>query len=157
MLTPKDSRQRRSPYSLPKKGFIMEIFALAVFGVHTIFELLFGASAYLTGASSSQTAEQRAGQGTQMTIAFRFMGSALLALGVLGIFVLFGAGVQSVTAKYVAAGFAVFHGLGALGSLWSAAPTWEAYRKPLTLGALIVHGALALGFVVLALLMTPVV
>jgi hypothetical protein len=133
----------------------MEVFAFAVFSVHTLFELLFGVSAYRTGASSSQSAEQRAVQSTQMTIAFRFMGSALLALGVLGAFIIFGAGVQSVTAKYVAVGFATFHGLGTLGSLWSAAPTWAAYRTRLTLGALIVHGALALGFIAIALFMTP--
>jgi hypothetical protein len=131
----------------------MTIFALIVFGVHTCFELLFGLNAYFTGASSSQTAAQRADQSVQMTIAFRFMGSALLALGVLGGVVILGPGVQSSTAQYAAAGFAVFHGLGAAGSLWSAAPTFEAYSKALTLGAMIVHGALALGFVAIVILM----
>ncbi len=132
----------------------MRIFAVSVFGIHTCFELLFGASAFLSGASSSQSPEQIAEQSVQMTIAFRFMGSALLALGVLGVVVIFWAGVQSITAKYVAIGLAAFHGLGAIGSLWSAAPGFEAYSQTLTLGALIVHSSLALGFVVLALFMS---
>ena len=133
----------------------MEGFALVVYVVHTGFELLFGASAYLTGASSSQSAEQRAAQSTELRIAFRFMGSALLALGVLGLVVLLGPGVQSSTAKQVAVGLATFHGLGAIGSLWSAAPDFTVYRKPLTLGALVVHGGLALGFLAIAMFSTP--
>ncbi|WP_421723351.1 hypothetical protein [Bauldia sp.] len=131
----------------------MRTFAYIVFIIHVVFELIFGASAFLSGASSSQSAEQIAQQSVQVTIAFRFLGSALLALGVLGAVVVFVAGVQSATAKYIAIGFAAFHGLGAVGSLWSAAPTFEVYSQPLALGALVLHGLLALGFAAVALLM----
>jgi|GEM_PF-2716985 len=130
----------------------MKTFAYVVFITHIVFELIFGANAFLSGASSSQSADQIAQQSVQLTIAFRFLGSALLALGVLGAIVVFVAGVQSATAKYVATGFAVFHGLGALGSLWSAAPTFQAYSQTLTLGALVLHGLLAFGFIAVALL-----
>lgn len=134
---------------------MMRLFALIVFVIHTVFEITFGISAYLSGASSSQSPEQIAAQSVSLTIAFRFMGSALLALGILGAIVIFIAGVQSVTARYVAAGFALFHGLGAMGSLWSAAPTFAAYEQTLTLGALVVHGALALGFLIIAWSLRP--
>ena len=128
----------------------MRLFALAVFGIHTLFELAFGLNAFLTGASSSQSAEAIAAQSVELTIAFRFLGSALIALGLMGALVLFVAGVRSATARIVAMGFAAFHGLGALGSLWSAAPDFAVYGQPLSLGALILHGLLALGFAVIA-------
>lgn len=128
----------------------MRLFALIIFGIHTLFELVFGASAYLSGASSSQTAEAAAAQSVAMTISFRFLGSALIAMGVLGAIVLFRAGVTSVAAKYVAAGFAVFHGLGALGSLYTAAPDFAVYANPLSLGAVVLHGLLAIGFAIIA-------
>lgn len=129
----------------------MKRFAVFVFAIHVVFELIFGASAYLTGASSSQSAEQIAQQSVQLTIAFRFMGSALIALGVLGAIILFGPGVRSTAARYVAAGFTVFHGLGTIGSLWTAAPGFEVYAAPLALGAVVLHGMLAIGFAVVAL------
>lgn len=130
----------------------MDVFALVVFSTHTLFELLFGLSAYASGASSSQTAEQRADQPVALSISFRFLGSALLALGVLGAVVIFGPGVRSEAARYAAVAFATFHGLGTLGSVYSSAPDFTVYRQPLTLGAVIVHGALALGFIALLLL-----
>lgn len=86
----------------------------------------------------------------ELTIAFRFMGSALISLGLLAAIVLFVAGVQSKFAQYVAVAFAVFHGLGAIGSLWSAAPDFLVYSQALSLGALILHGALACGFACIA-------
>ena len=129
----------------------MKLFALVVFAIHTVFELLFGMNALLSGASSSQTPEQIAAQSTELTIAFRFMGSALLALGVLGLVVIFGAGVRSVTARYVAIGLATFHGMGAAASVYTAAPLFEVYSQPLALGAVVVHGLLAAGFVTIAL------
>ena len=95
----------------------MRAFALTVFVVHTCFELVFGLNALISGASSSQTAEQIAAQSDAMTISFRFLGSALTALGVLGLITILGPGVRSVTARYVAGGFATFNGLGELGSL----------------------------------------
>ncbi len=129
----------------------MTILATVVYAIHTLFELLFGTSAYLSGASSSQSAEDRATQPVELKIAFRFMGSALFALGVLGAIVLFGPGVGSPTAKYVAIGLAIFHGLGVIGSVWTSAPGFRTYCKPLAFGAVIVHGSLALGFAVVAL------
>ncbi|KJZ18728.1 hypothetical protein [Loktanella sp. S4079] len=129
----------------------MRIFALVIFIIHCGFELLFGLSAYVSGASSSQSAIEVAAQSVQLTIAFRFMGAALIALGVLGLVVIFGPGVSSRAARVIAMGFAVFHGLGALGSIFTAAPTFEVYQNPLSLGALVVHSILALGFVVIIL------
>lgn len=134
---------------------IMKYFALTVFAIHTLFELAFGLSAFLSGGSSSQTAEQIAAQSTSLTISFRFLGSALMALGVMGAIVMFGPGVQSATARYMAGGFATFHALGAVGSLWTAAPGFEVYDNTLALGALILHGGLALGFIAIVLLMRP--
>ncbi len=126
----------------------MRAFALAVFAIHTAFELLFGLNALISGASSSQTAEQIAAQSDAMTISFRFLGSALTALGVLGLITIVGPGVRSEAARYIAAGFATFHGLGALGSLYTAAPGFEVYAAPLALGAVVLHGLLAVGFLV---------
>ncbi len=129
----------------------MKLFALTVFGVHMLFELAFGASAFLSGASSSQGAEQIALQSVETTIAFRFLGSALISLGVMAAIIIFFAGVQSVAARYTAIAFVVFHGLGASGSLWSAAPGYEVYQQTLTLGALTLHTLLAVGFLIVAL------
>ncbi|WP_044209890.1 hypothetical protein [Flammeovirga sp. OC4] len=79
------------------------------------------------------------------------MGAALMALGFLGLLILLKAGVQSTTAKYSAMGFAVFHGLGSLGSLYTASPNFEVYSEPLALGALVLHGTLAISFITIAL------
>ena len=104
---------------------------------------------YLKGTSSSLSTEQIATQTTQMAITFRFMGSALIALGILGLIIIFIAGVNSKAARYVAMGFAAFHSLGSLGSIYSAAPNFEVYNQPLALGALILHGLLAIGFIII--------
>ncbi len=129
----------------------MKYFALTIFVLHTVFELLFGIGIFMSGASASQSAEQIAAQSTETTISFRFMGAALTALGLLGAIIIFGPGVRSVTARYVAAALAVFHGFGTLGSLYTAAPGFEAYSAPLALGAVILHGLLAIGFIIIAL------
>ena len=115
------------------------------------FELVFGASAYISGASSSQSAAEIANQPVQLSIAFRFFGSALISLGVLAAIIVFVAGVQSKAAKYAAVAFAIFHGLGAAGSLYTSAPNFEVYQQTLVLGALILHGMLAVGFSIIAL------
>lgn len=125
-------------------------FATAVYVIHICFELLFGANAFLSGGSSSQSAEQIAAQSAQATIAARFLGSALIALGVLGALVLFGPGVRSPAARIVAIGLTVFHGLGTLGILLSAFPDPSVLQRILTLGAFLLHGGLAIGFGVLA-------
>ena len=129
----------------------MKTFALAVFITHALFELGFGASVYISGASSSQSADQIAAQSEALTVAFRFMGSALLALGALGALVILGPGVHSATGRITAIGFALFHGLGTAGSLYTAAPTFTVYAAPLALGAVILHGLLAIGFTIVAL------
>jgi len=129
----------------------MKRFAIIIFGIHSFFELLFGMNNYIKGTSASQTAEQIATQTTEMGITFRFMGSALIALGVLGLVILFKAGVLSKTAKYVSIGFAVFHGLGTLGSLYTASPNFEIYSTPMALGAIILHGTLAVSFAIIVM------
>jgi hypothetical protein len=129
----------------------MKRFATIIFGIHSFFEVLFGMNNYIKGASASQSTEQIATQTVEMAITFRFMGSALTALGILGLLILFKAGVLSKTAKYVAIGFAVFHGLGTLGSLYTAFPNFEIYSQPMALGALILHGMLAIGFTIIAM------
>ena len=131
----------------------MYALALTVFIVHTLFELAFGLRAYVIGGFSSQTPEEIAVQPPRATIRARFLGSALIALGVLGLFAIVWAGPTSVTARLLSAGFAVFHGLGAFGVLWAAASD----RSVLTSarGPLVLHAVLALGFIVLALFLRP--
>ncbi|WP_281612690.1 hypothetical protein [Flammeovirga sp. SubArs3] len=129
----------------------MKRFATITFGVHSLFEILFGMNNYIKGASASQTAEQIAHQTVALAITFRFMGAALFALGILGLLILFKAGVLSKTAKIVAAGFTVFHTLGSLGSIYSASPNFEIYSEPMALGAIILHGTLAVCFAFIAL------
>lgn len=129
----------------------MRVFALTIFIIHTCFEIVFGLNAFISGGSSSQSAEQLANQSIQMTISGRFLGSALLALGVLGAVILFGPGVQSSTAKLVSIGFATFHLLGTIGVLIGASSDPTIFSNILTLGAFIVHAVLAIGFVVIAL------
>lgn len=129
----------------------MRIFTLTIFIIHTCFEILFGLNAFISGGSSSQSAEQLANQTVQMTISGRFFGSALLALGILGALILFGPGVQSAAAKLVSIGFATFHTLGTIGVLIGASSDPTIFSQFLTLGAFILHGVLAIGFVVIAL------
>lgn len=134
----------------------MQAFALIVFVIHTLFELAFGLRAYLTGGSSSQTAEEIAAQPARATMSARFLGSALTALGLLGLLVLVWAGVTSETARILSVGFLVFHGLGAAGILMAARVDRSVLAPTLSKGALVVHGGLALGFLVLVLFMAPV-
>lgn len=131
----------------------MNAFALTVFIVHTLFELVFGLRAYITGGSSSQTAQEIAAQPPKATVPARFLGSALIGLGVLGLLVIVWAGPTSMTARILAVGFATFHGLGALGVLKAAAADRSVLAPALTKGALVTHGALALAFVALAVLL----
>lgn len=127
----------------------MKKFSVTIFSIHTIFEILFGLNNYIKGTSSSLSAEQIATQTTEMAITFRFMGAALIALGVLGFIIIFMAGVDSKAARYVAMGFAVFHGLGSLGNLYTAAPGFEVYQQPMALGGLVLHAVLAVGFIII--------
>lgn len=129
----------------------MYAFALTVFAIHTLFELAFGLRAYITGGSSSQTPEEIAAQPPRAAMSARFLGSALIALGVLGLLAVVWTGPTSGTARLLAVGFAVFHGLGALGVLKAAAADRTVLAPVLTKGALVTHGGLALGFIVLAL------
>ena len=129
----------------------MHAFALSTFVVHTAFEILFGLRAYLTGGSSSQTAEEIAAQPPRATMPARFLGAALLALGLIGLMVILGPGVTSETARIAATGFAVFHGLGAVGVVLAARRDASVLAPVLTKGALTIHGLLAIAFAVLAL------
>lgn len=95
-------------------------------------------------------ADQITNQTVEMAITFRFMGSALIALGIPRVLILFKAGVLSKTAKYVAIGFIVLHALGSPGSLYTTFPNFEVYSQPMALGGLILHGMLAVGFTIIA-------
>lgn len=129
----------------------MKYFTIAVFAIHTLFEIAFGLNAFISGASSSQTAAEIANQSAQITIATRFLGSALTAIGVGGLLIIIFAGVQSYTAKLAAIGFAVFHTMGAAGILLTSMSHDDALARTVTQGALTVHALLALGFIVIAL------
>lgn len=133
----------------------MYAFAMTVFIIHTLFELAFGLRAYVTGGSSSQTAEEIAVQPPRATMSARFLGSALIALGLLGLLVVIWAGPTSETARIIAVGFAAFHGLGTFGILRVASTDRSVLDTTLSKGALVTHGGLALAFVALVLLLPP--
>ena len=125
----------------------MKKFAISVFILHTLFEISFGLRAFIMGSFSSQTAEEVANQTIQLAISARFLGSALFALGVLGLIVLTGPGVRSVTGKFVCIAFALFHGVGTLGVLLSAMNTPSVMTETFIMGPLVIHGVLAAGFI----------
>ena len=127
----------------------MKTFAYVVFGLHIFAELLFGARAFVSGGFSSQSAEQLANQTANIAGAARFLGAALLSLGLMGAIVLFGTGVGSAMGRYVAALLTFFHGIGVVGVLLTAA----SYSGYLTQGMapLLVHLVLAVGFLIVFL------
>ena len=124
----------------------MKIFALVVFTLHVIAELVFGANAFLSGGFSSQTAEDLADQPANIAGSARFLGAALMSLGLLGAIVVFGPGVGSAMGRAVAGLLMFFHGIGVVGVLLTA----QQYAGYMTQGAapLIVHLVLALGFLI---------
>lgn len=129
----------------------MRLFAIVVFLVHAGFEILFGLNNFISGASSSLSPEQIAALTPEMTVPYRFLGSALFALGLLGLLVVFGIGVRTAAARMIAAAFTVFHGLGSAGILIAANSDPAVLQKGFTMGALGIHGLLAVGFAIIAL------
>lgn len=124
----------------------MKIFALVVFSLHILAELTFGANAFISGGFSSQSAEELANQSANIAGAARFLGAALLSLGLLGAIVVFGPGVGSPMGRSVAALLMFFHGIGVAGVLLTA----QQNTGYMTQGAapLIVHLILAVGFLI---------
>ena len=135
----------------------MKYFALVVFALHTVFELVFGFNAFVSGAFSWQNAAAAAAQPLQLGTSARFLGSALFALGVLGAVVIFGPGVRSATAKVVSVGLATFHTLGTVGVIIAAFADPTVLSQTNTLGAFVVHGVLAIGFILLVGMKVPAV
>lgn len=127
----------------------MRYFALAVFALHSLAELAFGANAYLSGGFSSQSATELANQAPHIAASARFLGAALFSLGLLGVYVLLGPGVGSKTGRAVAALLFFFHAIGVIGVLITAAQNPGYFTQGL--GPLVVHLILALGFAVVLL------
>lgn len=124
----------------------MRMFALAVFSLHILAELVFGANAFISGGFSSQSAEDLANQSANIAGAARFLGAALMSLGLLGAIVLFGPGVGSAMGCSVAGLLMFFHGIGVVGVLVTA----QQNAGYMTQGAapLALHLVLALGFLI---------
>ncbi len=132
----------------------MKYFALAVFILHSLAEITFGASNFLSGSSSSLTPEQVEALTAPMISSYRFLGVALLSLGLLGVFVIFGPGVQSYTGRLVAGLLAIFHSLGCIGIFITSQSHPEILSTSFAIGALVIHGLLALGFIILVFTLT---
>lgn len=124
----------------------MRIFALFVFALHVLAELAFGANAFVSGGFSSQSAEELANQPAHIAGAARFLGAALMSLGLLGALVVFGPGVGSATGRSVAGLLMFFHGTGVVGVLITAQQN-EGYMTQ-GIAPLIVHLVLAAGFLI---------
>lgn len=124
----------------------MRIFAVSVFALHAVLEMLFGLSALYAGAFTSQSAEEVAAQAPHIASSARFLGSALFALGVLGALTFLGPGVGSPTGRLVALVLFVFHGVGTLGVFLTAAAHPSFLGQTHAIGALSIHLVLALGF-----------
>ena len=124
----------------------MRLFALVVFALHILAELVFGANAFLSGGFSSQSAEELATQRANIEGAARFFGAALISLGLLGALAVFGPGVGSAMGRSIAGLLMLFHGVGSIGVLITASQN-EGYMAqgaaPLGL-----HLVLALGFLI---------
>ena len=88
----------------------------------------------------------------QISGSARFLTSGLLALAALGAWVLFVAGVASTAGRAVAAILALFHLLGVLGVVLTAMEHAGFAGTTNAQGAVVIHGVLGLGFLVVALL-----
>jgi len=133
----------------------MRYFALAVFILHSLAELTFGASNFLSGSSSSLTPEQAEALTAPMISSYRFLGTALFSLGLLGLAIIFGPGVQSAAGRLVAGVLAIFHTMGCIGIFLTAQSNPEILSASFAIGALAIHGVLALGFISLTLTLRP--
>ncbi len=126
----------------------MRLFALTVFALHALAEMAFGANALLSGAFSSQTAEQLATQPANIASSARFLGAALFSLGLLGALTILVIGVGSAAGRVVAGVLFAFHGVGVAGVLMTNAAYPGFLGQTHAQGALGVHLVLALGFLV---------
>ena len=129
----------------------MRYVAILVFSLHTLAELAFGANALLSGAFSSQSAEEVAAQPAHLASSARFLGAALFSLGLLGAAVLFGPGVGSQMGRIVAAVLAAFHGIGVAGIFLTASAYPGFLSATHAQGGLSIHLVLAIGFVIVVL------
>jgi len=130
----------------------MWVFVFIVFLLHSLAEIAFGLRAFITGSFSSQSSDETMHQPANLAAAARFLGAALIALGLLGALVLAGPGVGSDMGFWVAVLLAVFHGIGSLGVVATARANPGFLRETHARGALTVHMVLALGFVMSAIL-----
>lgn len=126
----------------------MKFFAIAVFVLHSLAEITFGVSNFLSGSSSSLTPEQTEALTGAMVNSYRFLGVALFSLGLLGLAVIFGPGVQSVTGWLVAGVLMLFHALGCVGVFMTNAAHPGLLGSGFAQGALAIHGVLAVGFLI---------
>jgi len=129
----------------------MRYFALAFFALHALIEMTFGANAFLSGAFSSQSAEEVASQVPHIASAARFLGVALFSIGLLGALTLFILGVASQAGRWMAGVLAFFHLVGVAGVFVTNASFPGFLSQTNTIGALVIHGVLGLGFVAVVL------
>ena len=124
----------------------MKYVAFAVFALHALAELVFGANALLSGAFSSQPPEEVATQPAHLASSARFLGAALFSLGLLGAVTLFGPGVGSQMGRMVAGVLAAFHLIGVAGVFITASAYPGFLSQTHAQGALAIHLILGLGF-----------
>lgn len=124
----------------------MRYFALAIFGLHALAELVFGASAWWSGAFSSQTAEQLAAQPANIASSARFLGAALFSLGLLGALTIFVIGIATAAGRVIALVLAVFHTVGVAGVFLTNSSFPGFMGESYAIGGLVIHGVLAVGF-----------
>lgn len=124
----------------------MRIFAIIVFALHALAEMGFGLNAFLSGAFSSQPAEEVATQPAHLASSARFLGAALFSLGLLGAVTVIVPGVASAMGRLVAAVLFAFHAIGVAGVFVTASAHPGFLSQTHAQGALTVHLVLALGF-----------
>ena len=129
----------------------MRYVALAIFSLHALIEMAFGANAFLSGAFSSQSAEEVASQAPHIASAARFLGAALFSIGLLGAVTVLIFGVASQAGRWIAGVLAVFHLVGVAGIFVTNASFPGFLSQTNTTGALVIHGVLGLGFVLVVL------
>jgi len=124
----------------------MKYLGLIVFSLHALFELTFGVRAFWSGAFGGLP--EMADGMPQLSVSARFLGSALIALGALSAVTVFTISMSSLAARVIAFGFALFHTLGCIGLALTASEAPELWADTYTIGAISIHGTLAIGFLV---------
>ena len=130
----------------------MRYVALAVFAAHVLIETIFGLRGFLAGAFSWQAGVDVTGLEAQISGSARFLAAGLLALAALGAWGLFVAGVASSAGRAVAAILALFHLVGVLGVALTAMEHAGFAGTTNAQGAVLIHGVLGIGFLVVAVL-----